>query len=249
MLDNAVSEKDRQILRETYEFADLSAYSREKRFLIRAADVVFYLLIWLIGKTIRFEARGLEHLEEIKNAGKLPIQCFWHDQIFLATYFFRHRRIVVMASQSFDGEYIARFIQRFGYGSVRGSSTRGGIGALVKQIRLMKLGCPAGFAIDGPRGPRHVVKEGALLLAKKTQNPILPFSVTPRSYWTIKSWDKMQIPRPFTRALVEIAPPILLAADAIDNDIAAKSRDLQNELDKLTLMGERWRIDSKHNSK
>ena len=145
-----LSEKDSQTVEKAYEFADLSAYSWRERILIRVADLVFFLLIWLIGKTIRFETRGLENLEKIENENKLPIQCFWHNQIFLATYFFRNKGIVVMTSQSFDGEYIARFIQRFGYGAVRGSSTRGGIGALVEQIRLMRLGCRAGFAIDGP---------------------------------------------------------------------------------------------------
>ena len=233
-----LSEKDSQTVEKAYEFADLSAYSWRERILIRVADLVFFLLIWLIGKTIRFETRGLENLEKIENENKLPIQCFWHNQIFLATYFFRNKGIVVMTSQSFDGEYIARFIQRFGYGAVRGSSTRGGIGALVEQIRLMRLGCRAGFAIDGPKGPRHVVKEGALLLAKKTGNPIIPFSVTAKKFWTVKSWDRMEIPMLFTRALVEVAPPIFVSETS---NIQTERNKLQSVLDELTARGEVWR--------
>ena len=233
------AEKDRLAIRKAYSFADLSGYNRRQRWLIRAADLIFFLLISLIGRTLRFEVRGMEHLEQIRQAGQLEIQCFWHGSIFLATYYFRGRGLVVMTSQSFDGEYIARFIQRFGYGAVRGSSTRGGIGALVEQIRLMKLGCPAGFAIDGPKGPRHVAKEGALLLAKKTGNPIVPFALTPKKFWTVKSWDRMKIPRPFTRVLIEIAPPMSVSAQADDAEIAAKRRELQEVLDDLTRRGQK----------
>jgi lysophospholipid acyltransferase (LPLAT)-like uncharacterized protein len=130
--------------------------------------------------------------------------------VFLSTYFWQRRAIVVMTSRSFDGEYIARFIQRFGYGAARGSSTRGATGAVVEMVRLMRAGCPAGFTIDGPKGPRYVAKMGAVLLAKKTGNPVLPFTIAAERFWEArKSWDHFQIPQPFTRAHVIIAPPIL----------------------------------------
>jgi lysophospholipid acyltransferase (LPLAT)-like uncharacterized protein len=232
-LEITASEKDSQTLSKAYKFADLSEYSWQKRLMIYAADLVFYLLISVIGRTVRFETEGLEYFDQIEQAGQLPVMCFWHNQIFLATYFFRNRRIVVMTSQSFDGEYIARFIQRFGYGAVRGSSTRGGVGALVEQIRLMKLGCPAGFAIDGPKGPRHVVKEGAILLAKKTRHPLIAFTVAPHKCWRIKSWDRMEIPRPFTRAKIIVAPPIYVSPSADETEITTKRTELQNVLDKL----------------
>ena len=120
-----------------YEFADLSDYSFKDRLLIRAADLAFYFLISLIGRTARFEVTGWENHRQVEVDGGLPIYVFWHDRIFLTTYWWRKRRIVVMTSRSFDGEYIARFIQRFGYGAVRGSSTRGGVGAVVEMARLM----------------------------------------------------------------------------------------------------------------
>ena len=94
-----------------------------------------------------------------------------------------------MTSRSFDGEYIARFIQRFGYGAVRGSSTRGGVGAIVEMARLMRAGCTTAFTIDGPKGPRYVAKMGAVLLAKKSGHPIMPVTMALRSYWKIPSWD------------------------------------------------------------
>ena len=123
-----VPEEIQKNVQKVYEFAPLDEYSGRERFSIRAIEWIFYVLIRLIGKTIRFEIEGWENFEQIGRDGRIPIYAFWHNRIFLATYYFRKRGIVVITSQSFDGEYIARFIQRFGYGAVRGSSTRGTIG-------------------------------------------------------------------------------------------------------------------------
>ncbi|HVF56540.1 MAG TPA: lysophospholipid acyltransferase family protein [Pyrinomonadaceae bacterium] len=217
-----------------YAFADLSDYPLKKRLLIRAADMVFYLLIRAIGSTVRFRVEGWEHWEAAMREGGAPVYAFWHNRILLATYYFRRRRIVVMTSQSFDGEYIARFIQRFGYGAARGSTTRGAVGALVEMIWLARRGCPTGFSIDGPRGPRHVAKRGALQVAKKAGRPVLPFAVNAESFWQVSSWDRLQIPKPFTRAVVRIAPPIHVPADSNDALIEAKRDELQRALDAIS---------------
>ncbi len=227
-----------------YSFADLAAFSFTDRLLIRAADLSFFLLIKLIGRTIKFEIEGWEHWEAASTGGKPPIYTFWHNRVFLSTYFWRRRRIVVMTSKSFDGEYIARFIQRFGYGASRGSSTRGATGAVVEMVRLMRAGCPTAFTIDGPKGPRYVAKMGAVLLAKKTGNPILPFTITADRFWEAKkSWDGFQVPRPFTRARVGIAAPIFVRPDADDTELDAKRDELQRALDELNRRGEAWRAE------
>jgi lysophospholipid acyltransferase (LPLAT)-like uncharacterized protein len=226
-----------------YSFADLSAYPLKDRFLIRAADLAFYVLIKLIGRTVRFQVEGWEHWEAASRDGRIPIYTFWHNRVFLATYFWRRRRIVVMTSRSFDGEYIARFIQRFGYGAARGSSTRGAVGALVEMVKLMRSGAPAAFTIDGPKGPRYVAKMGAVLLAKKTGNPILPFTISPARFWSAsKSWDQSQVPKPFSKALVVIAAPIEVAADADEATLEAKRRELQAALDGINERGDAWRL-------
>jgi lysophospholipid acyltransferase (LPLAT)-like uncharacterized protein len=202
--------------------------------MIRAADLACYLAIRAIGSTLRFRVEGGEHWEEASRDGRLPIYTFWHDRIFPGTYFFRRQRIVIMTSRSFDGEYIARFIQRFGYGAVRGSSTRGAVGALVELAWLVRAGCPAGFSIDGPRGPRHVAKMGALLLAKKTGRPVLPFGVNAVRFWRLPSWDSLQVPVPFTRVNVRFAPPIVVPSDADDAALADKREELQRALEEVS---------------
>lgn len=224
---------------EVFEAAPLNEYSLRRRISIRFLDFVFYFLISLIGKTVRFETDGWENFASIERGGKPPIYAFWHNRIFLATYFFRNRDIVVITSQSFDGEYIARFIRRFGYGAVRGSSTRGGVGALVEMIRLMKAGLPCGFTVDGPKGPKYVAKTGAVLLAKKTGNPIMPFIVEAKKFWSLKSWDNLQIPKPFTRAKVFIAEPVYAGNN--DAEIEIQRAELQARLDELVELGKQWR--------
>jgi len=224
-----------------YAFADLSAYSFKDRFLIRAADLAFFLAIKIIGQTVKFEIDGWENWQAAMRDDQLPIYTFWHDRVFLATYFWQRRGIVVMTSRSFDGEYIARFIQRFGYGAARGSSSRGAIGAVVEMVRLMRAGCPAAFTIDGPRGPRYEAKMGSVLLAKKTGFPVLPFTITAKAFWEAKSWDHTQIPKPFTRARVIIARPINVASNADDDELAAKRNELQQALDAVNKKGEEWR--------
>src|SRR3989440_9333891 len=215
-----------------YSLAKLSSYPFKDRLLIRAADLAFFLLIKLIGKTIKFEIDGWENWEAATRDNHIPIYTFWHNRVFLATYFWQRRGIVVMTSQSFDGEYIARFIQRFGYGAARGSSTRGATGAVVEMVRLMRAGCPTAFTIDGPKGPRYEAKMGSVLLAKKTGFPILPFTITAKRFWEVKkSWNQSQIPKPLTRAWVFFSTPIYFAPDAADTEFKARRAELQGPLD------------------
>jgi lysophospholipid acyltransferase (LPLAT)-like uncharacterized protein len=221
-----------------YKFSDLSSYPSKKRLLILLADLAFFLLIKLIGATIRWQVEGWENWEQATLNDHVPIYTFWHNRVFLATYFWQKRRIVVMTSQSFDGEYIARFIQRFGYGAARGSSTRGAVGAIIEMTRLMRAGLPTAFTIDGPKGPRHVAKMGAVLLAKKAGQPILPFTITAKHFWEAKrSWDGFQVPLPFTSARVVIASPIYVAADTDDDGLEAKRDELQAALNEINRRG------------
>jgi lysophospholipid acyltransferase (LPLAT)-like uncharacterized protein len=226
-----------------FRFADLSEYSAKDRLSIRALDLIFFALLKILGSITRFEVRGIENFDAIKAAGKMPIYVLWHDRIFLSTYFLRRRGIVVITSKSFDGEYIARFIQRFGFGAIRGSSSRGGARALVRMIKMMRSGHPMAFTLDGPRGPRYVVKPGPAMLAKKTGNPIMPFVAEPRKYWRVNSWDRLQIPRPFSRSLVIIGEPIYVDADAGEAEIEETLRLLQTSLDGLVAEAAQWSRD------
>lgn len=236
-----VDKENTQNLDSAYRLADLRGYPWDKRLMIRAIARAAFWLIGLIARTTRFETIGGEHLDEVLKNGHQPIYALWHDRIFLGTYALRRRRIVAMTSQSFDGEYIARIIQLQGNGAVRGSSTRGGVKGLVEMIRLAKRGLPMCFIVDGPKGPPYVAKEGAVLLAKKAGIPILPFSVEIKSFWRTNSWDKMQVPRPFSKAQVLIAKPIYVPTDAGEAELKAKLAELQTALEELAGAGDEWR--------
>lgn len=207
------------------------------RVLARAA----YWLIGLTAQTIRLESEGDEHYENILKKGEKPVWVLWHDRLFLSTYYLRKRKIVAMTSQSLDGEYIARLIQLQGNGAVRGSSTRGGVRGLVELIRLAKQGIAVCFIVDGPRGPRYVAKEGAVLLAKRAEMPMLPLHIEVKHFRETRGWDRMQVPRPFTRAKAFLGEPIYISSEADDAEVAAKQQELQKALDDLVRRGEEWR--------
>jgi lysophospholipid acyltransferase (LPLAT)-like uncharacterized protein len=227
---------------QVYQFETLEKYSFLDRLKIRLADLVFFAAISLIGRTIRWEVSGEEHLDVVAAKGQEPIFCLWHDRIFAGTYYLRDRGIVVITSQSLDGEYIARFLKRFGFGTIRGSSTRGGVRALVEMIREMRRGAPMAFTVDGPRGPRYEAKPGALLLAKKTGNPLVPFSVECDRFWMIRSWDRLQIPKPFTKARFMVGSPQYIPANATESDVDDARAKLQESLDSLVKAGFSWRV-------
>ena len=226
-----------------YQFDSLDRFTLKQRIVIRTVGYLGYLIVRLIGSTIRFEKTGWENFEAIKAAGKIPIYSFWHDRIIAGTYFFREHGIIVLSSSSFDSEYTARCIQRLGFGIVKGSSSRGGARALVRMIRMMKSGFEMAFTIDGPRGPRYKAKSGPIILAKKAGNPVIPFVIECEDYWTLKSWDRLQIPKPFTKANLIIGEPIFIESRARDKELEAKIVELQTSLDELVLRGEKWRTD------
>ena len=199
-----------------------------------------YLAIAAIGWTIRWQSVGDESYKSILKSGRRAIFVFWHGRIFPATYFWRNRDIVVMTSQNLDGEGIAQCIQRLGYGVARGSSSRGGFRALAQLARDIRSGKDAAFTIDGPRGPRHVAKQGPILLAFKTGAAVFCFHVSMKRRIQLKSWDGFQIPVPFTKAILLQAEPIWVPQDSSEEQLRALHQKMQETLDALTLRGDAW---------
>jgi len=189
-----------------------------------------YPLINALGHTLRWRIEGLQHYDAIVASGRQPVMAFWHGRILPATFYFRRRGIVVITSENFDGEWIARIIERFGYGTARGSTTRGGPRAMAQLVRAMKAGKPAGFTLDGPRGPARVAQPGAVWLAGATGNPILPFHLEAADAWTLRSWDHTQIPKPRTTVSLVVGEPIEVASGATDEEREATRQVLEEAL-------------------
>ena len=188
--------------------------SRSKRLQARLISLAGYPVIAALASTFRWRTEGLEHLDAVLGSGRQPILSFWHGRILPATHFFRRRGIVVITSENFDGEWIAGIIERFGYGTARGSTSRGARKALLQLTRDMAAGKAAAFTVDGPRGPARVAQPGAVWLAKATGNPVVPFHIEAARHWTLNSWDRTQIPKPFSTVALAIGEPFTVPADA-----------------------------------
>jgi lysophospholipid acyltransferase (LPLAT)-like uncharacterized protein len=192
-----------------------------------------YPLVNALGHTLRWRVEGLNHFDAIVASGRQPVMAFWHGRILSATYYFRRRGIVVITSENFDGEWIARIIERFGYGTARGSTTRGGRRAMLQLVRDMKAGRPTGFTLDGPRGPARVAQPGAVWLAAATGNPLLPFHLEASSYWSLRSWDRTQIPKPFSTVALVVGTPLEVAKDSPSEPLEESRVELERRLASL----------------
>jgi hypothetical protein len=204
-----------------------------RRLQARGISMVGYRLVAWLGSTLRWRTEGLDHLDRVVAEGRQPIMAFWHGRILPATYYFRRRGIVVITSENFDGEWIAGIIERFGYGTARGSTSRGASKALRQLTHDMAAGRPAGFTVDGPRGPARIAQQGALWLAKATGNPVLPFHLEANRHWTLKSWDRAQIPRPFATVAIAMGEPLEVPRDAPDAALEAARQTLDDRLHAL----------------
>ena len=215
-------------------------FSSGERIKISLVARIGYWAIALIGRSLRWEVRGLPHLEEIHSTGQQAIFTFWHGRIFPATWYWRNRGIVVMTSRNFDGEMITACIERHGYGAARGSSSSEGLRALAEMVREIRNHHDVAFTIDGPRGPRYVAKQGPAILARKTGAGILCFHIALKRKIQLNSWDHFQVPFPFTRAMVFVAPAIWIAPDADEASVRDTHERMQNVLDALRRQGEEW---------
>ena len=204
--------------------------SRSKRLQASAIGAIGYPTIQLLGHSCRWRAEGLEHFDTVRAAGRFPVMAFWHGRILPALYFFRRRGIVVITSDNFDGEWAAKIIHRFGYATVRGSTSRNAARVALKAKRQMEAGRTVGLTVDGPRGPALVAQPGAVWLAKASGNPVVPFHAEASSYWTARSWDAAQIPRPFSRVAIVVGRPFFVPADADDEGLEAYRRELEERL-------------------
>jgi lysophospholipid acyltransferase (LPLAT)-like uncharacterized protein len=204
--------------------------SRRKRVEAAAIAAVGYPLIGMLGRTWRWRVTGFEHFTGIFASGRFPVMAFWHGRILPALYYFRRRGIVVITSDNFDGEWMAKIIHRFGYMTARGSTSRNAARAALRAKRRMEEGRPVGLTVDGPRGPAHVAQPGALWLAKVTGNPVLPFHLEAASHWTARSWDASQVPLPFSRIAVVVGEPLWVPGDADAAVLEAKRVELEEIL-------------------
>ncbi len=197
------------------------------------------LVLAAIGSTLRFELVTEEGAEPQTPPAR-GIFCFWHQCTLPAGWYFRHFRCSILISRSFDGELIARTLGLLGFGSVRGSSSRGAVSGLLALKGILERGQPVVFTADGPRGPIYQTKAGPVKLAQMTGERIGSFYLLPEQAWTLHSWDRLFIPKPFSRVAVSWARPVAVPpAQASDESLEAARRELNDALERARHNAER----------
>ncbi len=198
-----------------------------------------YLAIALIGPTLRYSISWEEPPSPPDAIFEKPIiYSFWHRAVFASAWFWRKTGIAIMVSRSFDGEYIARTIQKLGYKAVRGSSSRGGAPALLGMKKNLEHGRAVVFTVDGPRGPRSVAKSGPVLLSRASALPMVAFYAAVADAWVLNSWDALMIPKPFSKVLVRMSAKIQVPPDAGGAQMADFHWQLQSALERVTAFAE-----------
>lgn len=162
------------------------------------------------------------------------IYTLWHGRLLPLTYLHRGQGIHTLISRSADGEYIARIVERWGYEAARGSSSRGGGGALREMVKAARSGKSLAVTPDGPRGPRQKLKRGVLTAAQLGGLPIVPMSGSATRAWWIEGWDRFLIPKPFSRLYVRYGKPVYVPRDASEDELVKIEGDVERTLNELT---------------
>lgn len=180
-----------------------------------------FLYQWIMNLlmfTCRVEFVGREHIEHLKASGDSWIFTAWHENTAVSVWSERKTGAAMMASDSKDGEYIARGIERMGNLPVRGSASRGGAKAAKAMVKALKSGRPAAITPDGPRGPARKLQSGVLYISAMSDCPIVPYHVVAKREWVLTSWDRHRIPRPFSRVVISIGKPYRVDRQRLKND-------------------------------
>lgn len=185
----------------------------------------------LLRTTLRVEQLNGRYYTDLK-ARRVPILfALWHGRMFLPIDAHRNESIVTMASQSKDGNIIARWLESNGYLVTRGSTTRGGSEALRRMVYHVRSGRNVALTVDGPRGPARVVQAGVVRLARLTQAWILPISFSSSWPLFLASWDRHLVPKPFSRNVVAYGEPFAVPQDMPDETALTK---IATALDQVT---------------
>jgi lysophospholipid acyltransferase (LPLAT)-like uncharacterized protein len=188
--------------------------------------------LWI--RSLRYVVHGdLTRFLQLHDSGQPMVLALWHGELFPVTGFGEKvdTNLVTFVSQSRDGEVIARVLETMGHVTVRGSSSRGGVKALVRAIRVMEReNRMAVFTVDGPRGPRHKAKGGVIYLAQRAEAIIVPFRAFPEKRKVFsRSWDRFVLPAPFTRCHLYIGEPMEVTSDKLTGDVLQREQERLEE--------------------
>ena len=185
--------------------------TRATRWRTAAAAGVGRALVRALGLTWRVRLEGADVLAATSAGGQACVLALWHGELLPLVWYHRDRDIAALISTHADGELIARIVESLGYRPIRGSSSRGGMRALLEAVRELREGRHVAFTTDGPRGPRRVSAPGVGGAAAKADAPVVVMGCTVDRAWRLRSWDRFVIPKPFARVTVRYGPALRAA--------------------------------------
>lgn len=192
------------------------------------------LVLKSLGLTLRYTVDDPHEVRKDFDAGQPGVWAFWHNGLIAAP--LSLRKIVgsapasTLTSASKDGAVIASFLAHFGVRSVRGSSSRRAVASLIALKRALKEGDQIYVTPDGPRGPRYSLEAGVVKLAQSAGVPLYPVRFSYSNSWRTKTWDRLHIPKPFSRLTIHVGQPIRVAAKLGENDFESCRKNVEDVL-------------------
>lgn len=206
---------------------------KKKKILFYLATKLGWLVILLLGKLSFIKVVGRHHFENLKNKKVPIIGVLWHGRILLPIYLHRNQGVTPMISIHADGEIIAQTMQKIGYQTVRGSSTRGGKEAFHNMVDVLNQGRQGAMIPDGPRGPRHYLKPGTLFIAQQAGAYLLPISFSAKRKIQFNSWDRFILPLPFSKSVVIYGAPINVPQDLSQQQLEQLRKKFEKDMIQL----------------
>jgi lysophospholipid acyltransferase (LPLAT)-like uncharacterized protein len=200
----------------------------------RAAGLLGRVVLGALFTTVRYSSEGDESYRRFRRQGTPVIFVIWHGQLLPLAYRHRGQGVVALVSEHRDGEYATRLLEQIGFGTVRGSSTRGGIQGLKGLIRAAREGHDLTITVDGPLGPAREFKPGALVAAQSAGIPIVPVGMACSRAWRLDSWDRFMVPQPISTVRVAYGEPRWIERETDREGLAAAALGLGREMDALT---------------
>jgi len=208
-------------------------FTLKQRIVLRFGPPVLAFSLKALMATCKKEQRQTEILQRIETERRHAILAFWHESMAFAVYFFRNAGYHTLTSYSFDGEFAARVVRRFGSFAVRGSSSRGGSEAVANLQEAIKRVPCIGITLDGPRGPRRLAKPGAAILAARANVAVIPVAIAAAPARRLGSWDRMPVPRPGARVILELDEPIEPPPDDSPEEVELMRVRVEEHLNRL----------------
>ncbi len=196
---------------------------------IKLSSFLFNVLL----KTVRIKVHNFDVIKNLENENRNYIVAFWHSSMLIGWYLQKNKKFAALVSQSKDGDILTSILEKWNFYVVRGSSNKGGHDALDYMIQLIKGNYNLAITPDGPTGPSYKMKPGAVIVSHRTQAPLILLGIRIKNKWQLKSWDKFEIPKPFSNVEVIYSNPILISKNSTREEINIIIQECETKLNEL----------------